>query len=148
DVEQVVDEPSQLGGLAFDDFPSLLANARIGARLGTQQLGRVHDRSKRIAQLVREHGEKLVLAAIRLAQRPLEPLSAGDVDGDALQAARAAAVARDMDAGLKPHLPTVYRHAAMLATLVRPGRERPLQPPRELLTILGVNAFAPEACIL
>jgi hypothetical protein len=57
-----------------------------------QQLGRGRDRRQRIAQLVRQHGQELVLLAVRGAQLVLDLLAHGDVaaldeDADHLAAA-------------------------------------------------------------
>ena len=67
DVEQVVDQPRQLVDLALDD----VARARallVGQLLEPHQLHRVADRRQRVAQLVRQHGQELVLAAVGLAE--------------------------------------------------------------------------------
>ncbi len=60
DVEQVVDEPHQALDLSLDDV--LLARRLI---LEAHQLQRRQDRRQRIAQLVAEHGQELVLGQRR-----------------------------------------------------------------------------------
>jgi hypothetical protein len=48
-----------------------------------QQLGGGADRRDRVAQLVRQHGQELVLAAVRFAQLFFRHLALGDVAGRA-----------------------------------------------------------------
>ncbi len=60
DVEQVVDEPAHVIDLPLDD--AALALARIGMA-HAQELQRRQDRRQRVAQLVPEHGQELVLGA-------------------------------------------------------------------------------------
>jgi hypothetical protein len=63
-------------------------------RRGAQQLRRAGDRRQRIAQLVRQHGQELVLLAVRRAQLVLGQLALGDVaalDEDADHRARGVA---------------------------------------------------------
>jgi hypothetical protein len=67
DVEQVVDEARELAHLAVDHVVGPL-QARRGGGLGAQDLDRVAHRSERIAQLVGEDREELVLAAVGLLQ--------------------------------------------------------------------------------
>ena len=65
DVEQVVDDPRQMQRLSRDhvlrELPLRVARSRV-----LQQVHRVRDRRERIAQLVAEHREKLVLRPARL----------------------------------------------------------------------------------
>ena len=64
-------------GLTLDDADQrLLILVRHEPR---QQFRGGGDRCDRVAQLVREHGEELVLAAITLLQRRLQPALLGDV---------------------------------------------------------------------
>ena len=68
DVEQVVDQARHVRRLPLDDLAARRArrrSRRAVARIST----RVADRGQRVAQLVREHGQELVLAAVGLAQR-------------------------------------------------------------------------------
>ena len=69
DVEQIVDHAREVRDLALDDAPL----ARIGRLVAPRHdLERGDDRRERVAQLVAEHGEELVLGAVRdlgLAQR-------------------------------------------------------------------------------
>ncbi len=64
DVEQIVDQADQVVDLALDDLA--LALAADTAQL--HQLDAGQDGSQRVAQLVAEHGQKFVLAAVRLAR--------------------------------------------------------------------------------
>ena len=64
DVEKVVDQMGELSVLSRDD----LAGARGGLRrriLGVEHAHRVRDGGERVAQLVAQHGEEMVLAAAR-----------------------------------------------------------------------------------
>ena len=78
DVEQVVDQAGELLRLPADHL------AGPGELLvGAGRLGDLHgavDRGQGVAQLVGEHGEELVLAAVVLAELLVEP---GVLDGDA-----------------------------------------------------------------
>jgi hypothetical protein len=67
-----------------------LATLRGSSVAELQQLGRGDDRRQRIAQLVRQHRQELVLLAVRGAQLVLDLLAAGDVaalDEDAVDVA-------------------------------------------------------------
>ena len=68
--------------LARDHVAAPLALGFVGAG-GLQQLHRMADRSQWIAQFVRQSGEKLILALIRLDQRLLRALQSADVEVDA-----------------------------------------------------------------
>ena len=61
DVEQVVDQPRQVVDLALDDG-ALALRARLAAQ--PHQLQRRQDRRQRVAQLVAEHRQELVLRAV------------------------------------------------------------------------------------
>ena len=63
DVEQVVDEPGEVVDLALDD----LATRGSSSPAHAHQLERGDDRRERIAELVAEHREELVLPLLRLA---------------------------------------------------------------------------------
>ena len=62
DVEQIVDEPRQVDELPLDD---LLLARELRAAAHLDEVQRSDDRRQRIAQLVAEHREKLVLGARR-----------------------------------------------------------------------------------
>ena len=69
-VEQVVDQPRQVLDLARGD----VARRGLARLVGAGELRRTAprcDRGERVAQLVRERGEELVLAPVGLAQRAL-----------------------------------------------------------------------------
>ena len=72
DVEQVLDQARQLRDLAVGDVggPGQL---RLGRREPADHLERGADRRERVAQLVREHRQELVLAPVRLLQQRLAP---------------------------------------------------------------------------
>jgi hypothetical protein len=79
-VEQVVDDPDHLSELALHHCARMLDRASI-ACFEPHDLQRVADRRQWIAQLVRERGEKFVLAAIRFLQ-PLDQVHGVVGDGD------------------------------------------------------------------
>ena len=65
DVEQVVDQPHQVLDLALDRSRGLAAIAGSGRRAGMpSRCSGVADRRQRIAQLVRQHRQELVLAPV------------------------------------------------------------------------------------
>ena len=70
DVQQVVDEAREMRGLPLQDAAHLPDGRRlVGARAKNRR--DVEDRRERIAQLVRQHREELVLAPVRLQQQRL-----------------------------------------------------------------------------
>ena len=76
-VQQVVEQASKMRGLSLDDADERpLALVLYESR---QQFRGVGDRRDRIAQLVREHGEKLVFAAIVVFQRRLQAALLRDI---------------------------------------------------------------------
>ncbi len=90
-LQEVADEPRELRDLPFDDRARLLLDQVLVALLQTHQLQGIEDRRQRIAQLVREHGQELVLAAVEVGHGdallpglPLEPAAHGDVADIAL----------------------------------------------------------------
>ena len=60
DVEEIVDEAGHVHGLPVDDV-AREHRARLAERRQAEHLHRAFDGAERIAQLVGEHGEKLVL---------------------------------------------------------------------------------------
>ena len=80
-VQQVLHQASHVLRLAVDDTGRPLQLLRTG-RPGAQDLYGVADGSERVPQLVREQGEKLVLALVGLAELTLRPLLVGDVARD------------------------------------------------------------------
>ena len=68
DVQQVVDQPREVLHLPLDHV-ARPGELRIGQRAPAHDLDRVADRRERIAQLVREHGEELVLVPVGFLQR-------------------------------------------------------------------------------
>jgi len=89
DVEQVVDQPHQVLNLAVEQVTGTV-HGRIPCDLMPHDLDGIADRHQRVAQFVRKGGEKLVLAAIGLAQCLLRRLALGDVDIDPVDALRIA----------------------------------------------------------
>jgi len=66
-VQEIVQQVRHVARLAVDDLPDALDAGLDRPELLEQGDG-VADRSERVAKLVGEHGEELILAAIRLAQ--------------------------------------------------------------------------------
>ena len=92
-VQQVVEQSTKMHGLPLDDADERpLTLVLYESR---QQLRGVGDRRDRIAQLVREHGEKLVLAAIGVFQRRLQAALLRDVLSGADYMIRARCEQRD-----------------------------------------------------
>ena len=90
DVHQVVDQPGEVDHLPLGHRPLGLDPSAVPVRLSHQVEG-VADRGERVAELVGERGEELVLAAVGLgqflhaaSQLALQPLAFVDVldDGD------------------------------------------------------------------
>ena len=77
-VQQVVDQPGQLPDLPLHHRPGL-ARRSSGSRGQSEDLQGVADRGQRVAQLVGQRRQELVLAAVGLPQRLLGPLALGDV---------------------------------------------------------------------
>ena len=76
-VEQVVHQPDEVADLTFQRLDHVL-----GGRRGhpPDDLDRVADRRQRTAQLMGQHCEELVLAAVGLGEGFLYPLALGDVE--------------------------------------------------------------------
>ena len=80
DVQQVVDQPGQVPDLPLDD---LLGPFELLLRLQlAEELDGVADRRQRVPQLVGEHRQELVLAAVGLQPLGLDELLRGDVAAD------------------------------------------------------------------
>ena len=78
DVEQVVDQARQVAVLAREHV-ARPHELRVVDRLALHELDRALDRSERIPQLVREHGEEIVLAPVRGFERFLRAHALGDL---------------------------------------------------------------------
>ena len=81
DVQQVVDQARELVDLPVDDVARPLQPLRRRRRFARRRLGRVADRRQRVAQLVRQHRQELVLAA-SLDQQLVASLLFGQVGDD------------------------------------------------------------------
>ena len=79
DVEEVVDQPDQMGHLPLDHLSRLCGAGAVLLAVpeARQDLRRVPDRREGIAELVREGGEELVLPAIDVAELLLGPAPLG-----------------------------------------------------------------------
>ena len=73
-VEKIVDQPRQVGDLAFDHGAGALG---FLGPLQLHQLQRGDNGRQRIAKLVPQHGEELVLRAIGALRRPAQPVHLG-----------------------------------------------------------------------
>ena len=82
-IEQVVDQSREVRELPLDHV-ARPAQLWVGYRLHAHELYGTQNRRQRIAQLVREHREELVLVAVRLLQRLFRP---GPLGNFALQRA-------------------------------------------------------------
>ena len=77
-VQQVIDQPGHLVYLPVDHLRGPL-QFRYRRTLGTKDLHRIADRGQRVAELVGQHRQELVLAAVGLLERRQEPRI---LDGD------------------------------------------------------------------
>ena len=77
DIEQVVDEPDELSHLPLDDVARPVAALLVGGQL--EDGHGVVDGGERVAELVGQHGQELILAAVVLAEglRPVAPARRG-----------------------------------------------------------------------
>src|SRR5690606_6460565 len=87
DVEEVVHEAHEQAGLPLDDLA--LAQPRV-AEAKLEELERAHQRRERVAELVAQHGEELVLRPVR-DPLPLEQVLALRLGGPQLADALAQA---------------------------------------------------------
>ena len=78
DIQEVVDQPGHLRDLPFDDVDRTL-EIGVGRTAQLEIAGRVADGGQRIAQLVPEDRDELVLAAVALRALLLRSLAVGDV---------------------------------------------------------------------
>ena len=138
DVEQIVHDAGELLGLAPDH----------AARLGRDGVGHVHaieqrrgarDGGERVAQLVRDHRDELVLATLGLPDRLLRALAPRDVRADAHHPRRPALPVRE-------HLPLAHdpvrgpavRAAPELGLVVGAGLDAATNLFQDARAILGV----------
>ena len=77
-VQQVVDQPDQVLHLLLHHVPGPRGRLAVAA-LHAQQVQAAADRGQRVAQLVGEHGEEFVLAAVGVLDLGIEP---GILDGN------------------------------------------------------------------
>ena len=103
DVEEIVDEPDEVADLPAEHVERR-REQRLGRRRELHELHRVRDRRERVAQLVRERRQELVLAPVGLAQRLLAADALGEVDADADAAADAVRFVEERP-GMDHHLP-------------------------------------------
>ena len=84
DVEEVVDQPDQVGHLPLDHLSRLCGTGAVLLAVpeARQDLRRVPDRGERVSQLVREGGEELVLPAVDVAELLLGPAPLGHLHGE------------------------------------------------------------------
>ena len=116
DVHQVVDDARQLIGLAPDGGAGL-RQVIVAVCQMIDQGRSVHDDAQRIAQLVRHHGQELILPPAGLENRLLRLLALGDVPADADHPKRLALFARQH--------PAPGAHPARLARFVRRAKLDP-----------------------
>ena len=137
DVEQVVHQPREVLGLPGDD----LGGPRTAQVVDAQALQHGHraaDGAQRIAQLMAEHGQELVLRAVRALRRRarghqlgLVRLALGDVDADA--DARAVGESHVGPRGLHDAA-ALRRHLE-----IEPARLRRLHVPAHHGAVLGIG---------
>ena len=119
-VEQVVDQARHVGDLALDHVAAP-GPVGLGRAFAPEDRDRGADRRERVAQLVRQRGDELVLAAVGLAQRFLGGALLGHVHGDRTDVAPAGGVAqREL-------------HAAQRALALRRRQPEVVEPRRAVL---------------
>ena len=89
DLQQVVDQPHEVGQLAFEHAARLLRHRRL-ALARFQQLDRVANGSQRVAEFVSQRRQKFVLPPVRVLERLLRAFFLRDIFGDSRQAEYAA----------------------------------------------------------
>ena len=97
-VQQVIDQPHDLIHLPLHQGVGLLVGLRVGGE--AEDLQGVADRGERVAKLMGQHGEELVLAAVGVPQRLFRALAVGDLAVAATQAEVLAPLPEDGLAGL------------------------------------------------
>ena len=132
DVQQVVDQPGHVPDLPLDHVAGELDEGRVVGRL-PQDVDRVEHRGQGVAQLVGEHGEELILAAVGVgqllglaAELHLELLAIGGVAdhlGEALELAPL--VAQGGHDGTPPESRAVATDLPLLARHLAAGRRLP-----------------------
>ena len=65
DVKQVVDQPAHVGDLAIHHVANLGDHRRV-ATPHAEQVNRVPERSERVSQFMRKHGQEFVLGLVRV----------------------------------------------------------------------------------
>ncbi len=145
DVQQVVDQPRHVPDLPLDHVAGELDQRRVVGRL-PQDVDRVEHRGQGVAQLVGEHGEELILAAVGVgqllgltAELHLELLAIGGVAdhlGEALELAPL--VAQGGHDRTSPESRPVATDLPLLARHLAAGRRLPdLRLGRARLDVLG-----------
>jgi hypothetical protein len=111
-VEQVVDQLDQLLELALHHRAHARCLRRVGGH-AVEHLQAGADRRQRVAQLVRQCGQELVLAAVCIPQRPLGLHPFGDLVADLeLAAPRAQRGLHRAHHGARRRRPVEHRHVA------------------------------------
>ena len=143
-VEQVVEQQRHALHLARDDFAAPLALAVVG-RVRIEDAHGVANGRERIAQLVRQRGEELVLAPVGLEQRALGVLEAADVEIDAGPALDAPGLVADGHALREDGvvLPVDAHACGVRDTRCLPVRARFLPRRHGVLDVVRVQDAAP-----
>jgi hypothetical protein len=145
-VEQVVDQPAQVLELARRDRAGL-ARRCAEPRAHRHHANRRRQARHRVAQLVAEHREELVLAPVGLAQRVDREPPLGDVEvraDDPLRQARRVAL-DDAPAGEHPN-PVAVLAAQPVLALVERGAAIQVRAHQRVRTleVLGTHPLAPR----
>ena len=110
DVHQIVDQAGKVRGLPVDGVQAVLQNRVLEVRVAYDRQ-RIADGCQRIAQLMRQHGEELLVALARLLQR-LHPTYVREVAGDLGDSDQPALIVHQGRHGhLRPELRTIAAHA-------------------------------------
>ena len=115
DIEQIVEQTLHVLDLLGDDGAAVFGLFRLLISQQAKDLDRAEDGRQRIPQLVRQHGQELVLARVDLAHALLDLRALGDVLAGAQQAdGSPRCVAFDVDPGVDHALGGVRTNDAVL----------------------------------
>ena len=139
DIEQVFQQTGHLRDLTVHHVAAPVALGGVDAG-HAQQAQRVADRRQRVAQLVRQHGDEIVLAAVGLVQRQFGQLACGDVHRHAVVAQRQVVGAvLGLAVVVDPHQPAVGVHHAKFMRDWMAQRDRLLPQEQKLGAVVGMH---------
>ena len=136
DVEQIVHQAGEVADLALHGGAGALRLA-LGGLGHAEQVEAVADRRQRVAQLVREHGQELVLVVRGLPESLLGTLALGDVAGDGRSAGDpAGGIDHRRDGEKDLETAAILGHSLGLERIDPPALPQPLEDRPELMQAL------------